>query len=184
MLRAKRCIGPHEPNFRSRLIGSSRTADWESTTRVLECWEGNVISPTVVVIGAMSAGRSLVTALQSWSSEWANRHDRLPCPAFERAIIQHVSGSKQLLQQIGVTPPFAIMVTMVGMKGWRIATNRDSSAAVFDRDPVFIPELVLEVFGGIVQDESKPLLDAIWNAAGSPGSPNYDDQGRRKADDT
>jgi hypothetical protein len=88
------------------------------------------------------------------------------------------------LQQIGVTPPFAIMVTMVGMKGWRIATNRDSSAAVFDRDPVFIPELVLEVFGGIVQDESKPLLDAIWNAAGSPGSPNYDDQGRRKADDT
>jgi Putative DNA-binding domain len=113
-----------------------------------------------------------------------NQRASLPSPAFERAIIEHLYKGKQLLQHIGVAPPCAIMVTMVGMKGWRIATQSGSSSSVFDRDPVFIPELVLESFSGIVQDECKPLLDAIWNAAGSPGSPNYDDKGQRKTDDT
>jgi hypothetical protein len=124
-----------------------------------------------------------IEVVGDWSAE-ANNSARLPCPAFERAIIEHVYRGKQLLQHVGVTPPFILMVTMVGMKGWRIATRSDGSASVFDRDPVFIPELVLEVFSGIAQDESKPLLDAIWNAAGSPGSPNYEDQGQRKKDDT
>src|SRR5271155_2106276 len=50
----------------------------------------------------------------------------------------------------------------------------------FDRDPVFVPELVLENFEGHNQDEIRPVLDCVWNAAGSPCSPNYDAQGRRK----
>jgi len=113
-----------------------------------------------------------------------NQRASLLSPAFERAIIDHLYRGKQLLQHIGVAPPCAIMVTMVGMKGWRIATQSGSSSSVFDRDPVFIPELVLESFSGIVQDACKPLLDATWNAAGSPGSPNYDDKVQRKTDDT
>jgi hypothetical protein len=124
-----------------------------------------------------------IEVVGDWSAE-ANKNTRLPCPAFERAIIEHIYRSKQLFQQISAVPPFVIMVTMVGMKGWQIVTQSTSSASVFDRDPVFIPELILEVLDDIVQDESKPLLDAIWNAAGSPESPNYDDQGRRKKDDT
>jgi hypothetical protein len=124
-----------------------------------------------------------IEVVGDWSAE-ANARTALPCPAFERAIIEHIYRGKQLLQQIGASPPLAIMITMIGMKGWSIVTQGDSSAAVFDRDPLFIPELVLDVFSGIVQDEAKPLLDAIWNAAGSPNSPNYDDQGRRKVNDT
>jgi hypothetical protein len=66
---------------------------------------------------------------------------------------------------------------MTGMKGWQIATQHSGSAGTFDRDPVFIPELVLETCDGLNQDEVKPLLDTVWNAAGSPCSPNYDAQG-------
>jgi hypothetical protein len=123
-----------------------------------------------------------IEVVGDWSAE-ANKNTRLPCPAFERAIIDHVYHGKQLLQQISAVPPFVIMITMVGIKGWQIATQSAGSSAVFDRDPVFIPELILDIATGIVQDETKPLLDAIWNAAGSPASPNYDDQGRRKAND-
>ena len=93
-----------------------------------------------------------IEVVGDWSAE-ANQAARLPCPAFERAIIEHVHRGKQLLQQIAVTPPIAIMVTMIGMKGWRITTSSASSASVFDRDPVFIPELILEVFSTIVQDK-------------------------------
>jgi hypothetical protein len=126
---------------------------------------------------------SCIEVVADWSAE-ANNSAGLPCPALERAIIEHIYRGKQLLQHIAAAPPLAIMVTLVGMKGWRIATQWDGSAAVFDRDPVFIPDLVLEAFSGVVQDEAKPLLDAVWNAAGSPGSPNYHDQGRRRAIDT
>jgi hypothetical protein len=120
-----------------------------------------------------------IEVVGDWSGE-ANKGAFLPCPAFESAIIEHIYRGKQLFEYIGATPPLVIMVTMVGMKGWRIATRSDASAAVFDRDPVLIPELLLEVSGNVVQDEAKPLLDAVWNAAGSPGSPNYDAKGRRK----
>jgi hypothetical protein len=124
-----------------------------------------------------------IEVVGDWSAE-ANKAARLPCPAFERAIIEQVYGAKQLFQRISVVPPFVIMVTMLGMKGWQIATQYGSSASVFDRDPMLIPEMVVEVISGTVQDETKPLLDAIWNAAGSPASPSYDDQGHRKRDDT
>jgi hypothetical protein len=53
----------------------------------------------------------------------------------------------------------------------------------FDRDPVFMPELTLESFGGSVEDEVKPLLDVVWNAAGAPTSPNYEANGKRKTND-
>jgi len=76
------------------------------------------------------------------------------------------------------------MLTLIGMKGWRIATSSDGSAGPFDRDPLFIPELVLETFDGLNQDEVKPLIDCVWNAAGSPCSPNYDAQGRREQYET
>jgi hypothetical protein len=120
-----------------------------------------------------------IEVVGGWSGE-ANDRASLPCPAFEIAIIEHVYRGKQLFQYIGVTPPVVAMITMIGMKGWKIATQGGSSATVFDRDPVFIPELVLDDFGGIAQDEVKPLLDGVWNAAGSPGSPYYDAQGRRR----
>jgi len=120
-----------------------------------------------------------IEVVGDWSGE-ANKGAFLPCPAFESAIIEHIYRGKQLFEYIGAPAPLVIMVTMVGMKGWRIATRWDASAAVFDRDPVLIPELLLEVSGNVVQDEAKPLLDAVWNAAGSPGSPNYDAKGRRK----
>ncbi len=120
-----------------------------------------------------------VEVVAGWSDE-ADKRTSLPCPAFENAIIEHVYRGKGLLQFLGVSPPMVVMITLLKMKGWRIQTQWTSSQAVFDRDPLFIPELVLESFDGIVQNEVKPLIDAIWNAAGSVGSPNYDNQGCRQ----
>jgi hypothetical protein len=121
-----------------------------------------------------------VEVVSGWSGE-ANSRNSLPCPAFETALIEHLYRAKQLFGSIGVAPPIAVMVTFTGVDGWNIATQWDSSAARFDRDPVVIPELVLESFDGIVQNEIKPILDMIWNAAGSVGSPNYDGNGHYKS---
>lgn len=105
----------------------------------------------------------------------ANARKCLPSPAFENAIIEHVQAGKKLLQQIGASPPFVVMVTILGIKGWPIqgSDRSGSSRSVFDREPLFIPELYLEAFDGSAKSEAKPLLETIWNAAGSPDCPLY-----------
>jgi hypothetical protein len=124
-----------------------------------------------------------IEVISNFSQEAAKRAS-LPSPAFERVTINQLYHGKKMLQYLGVAPPIVIMLTLVGMKGWRIMAQSDGSAGTFDRDPVFLPELVLETFDNLNQDELKPLLDTAWNAAGSAGSPNYDRDGRRKRDDT
>jgi hypothetical protein len=105
----------------------------------------------------------------------ANTGKWLPSPAFEHAIIEHIQAGKKLLQQISTTPPFVVMVTILGIKGWYIrgSDRSGSSLSVFDREPLFIPELYLEAFDASAKSEAKPLLDTIWNAAGSPDCPLY-----------
>ena len=122
-----------------------------------------------------------VEVVAGWCGE-ANTRTSLPCPAFETAIIEHIYKGKQLFEHVGVSPPIVVMITLLGMKGWNIATQWSGSQTVFDRDPLVIPELVVETFKGIVQDEVRPLIDTIWNAAGSVGSPNYDNDGHYRND--
>ncbi len=63
-----------------------------------------------------------VEVAAGWSGE-ANSRNSLPCPAFETAIIEHIYRGKQLFENTGINPPVAIMVTMLGVEGWDIATQ-------------------------------------------------------------
>jgi hypothetical protein len=114
-----------------------------------------------------------IELVSGWSDE-ASKYKAIPGPAFESALAEHVHRSEPLFSAIGISPPIVVMITLLGVKGWKIMKQGGYSDSVFDRDPVFIPELVLESFGGIVRGELKPLLDFVWNAAGDPGSPSYD----------
>jgi hypothetical protein len=51
-----------------------------------------------------------------------------------------------------------------------------SALDVFDRDPLLIPEILTESFDHETVPEVRPIIDAIWNATGWPGSPHYDEQ--------
>jgi hypothetical protein len=117
-----------------------------------------------------------IEVVAGWSGE-ANSQHFLPCPAFESAIIEHLYRARELFEFIEIQPPIVVMITMLGIKGWRILTQWDTSPAVFDRDPIIIPEVIIENFDGLVQNDVRPLLDMIWNAAGAVGSPSYDSSG-------
>src|SRR5205823_4605806 len=72
-------------------------------------------------------------------------------PRFEHDIIGQVTGGKRLFQELGVPPPIMVMLTLVGMRGWPIATEWGRSAAAFDRDPILVPELLCEDFDWLPQ---------------------------------
>jgi hypothetical protein len=47
----------------------------------------------------------------------------------------------------------------------------------FDRDVLPLPECVVEDFNAPVANMLRPAFDALYQAAGSPRSPNYDEHG-------
>jgi hypothetical protein len=105
----------------------------------------------------------------------------LPSVGFESRLFRHIEHGWNLLESLSLRCPLALLVSFVGIKGWRMGLPPGYATDpldVFDRDPLFIPEMVVERFEQPTVTEARPLIDAIWNAAGWPGSPHYDPQGQ------
>jgi len=62
-------------------------------------------------------------------SDEANKTACLPV-AFENQIIQKLSKVKRLFQELEIVPPIIIMLTLLGMKGWKITTQWDATDAL------------------------------------------------------
>jgi hypothetical protein len=104
----------------------------------------------------------------------------LPSVGFEQQIFRKVKNAKELLQSLLVECPIAVMVSFTGIKGWRMGLPPGYSTTavdVFDRDPLLVPEILIETFDGSPVTEVRPIVDSVWNASGWPGSPHYDDDG-------
>lgn len=108
------------------------------------------------------------------------RLELLPSVGFEQQIFGVVRNGKRLLGALSVECPVAIAVSFTGIKGWKMGMSpayATSQLDAFDRDPLLLPEILIETFGGSHLAEARPIIDAVWNAAGWPGSPHYDEQG-------
>jgi hypothetical protein len=112
----------------------------------------------------------------------ASATELLPSVGFEEQIFGKERHAKALMQSLSVQCPVAIMVSFTGIKGWRMGVPPGkyprSPVDVFDRDPLLTPEILIESFDGLPVSEMRPIIDAIWNAAGWPCSPHYDEQGK------
>ena len=83
---------------------------------------------------------------------------------------------------LGIEPPFFVMVSFIGVKGYKIACQKSIHHFVdytgeIDRNNLIIPEIMMENFGVNLAEVMKPIFDTVWNAAGAISSPNYDEQG-------
>lgn len=102
---------------------------------------------------------------------------QIPSKSFDQKLMSALPIFFDLLTKAGMSPPFVIALTLVGVKDYMMAVEggRDSGHAI-DRDVLLVPEVMLETpqFDPII---CKQLLDAIWNAAGFGGTPNLDGAG-------
>jgi hypothetical protein len=124
--------------------------------------------------------RSGIVEIVSHIGEWKPRGMLvLPSLSFEKGVITKAGGGIEILKRVAVSPPVIIMLTLVGIKGWRMGVEsavRDLHP--FDRDPLLIPELMIESFDQDPPSMLKPILDAAWNASGFERSPLFDGDGR------
>jgi hypothetical protein len=96
----------------------------------------------------------------------------------EREVIASFTTYQKFWQDVGVAPPLLIGLTLSGVKGWkvlRLAYGVDDLDAVYDRDVVSPPEVMLSDLAVPADVVLHPLFDVVWNGGGWPGSPNYKD---------
>ncbi len=114
--------------------------------------------------------------------ERESRHDGnliIPSEDFEKELIAAWNNTKNLYSSLNIMAPVVLMLSFVGIKGWRMGVSPEVGfgrhIAKFDRDPLLIPETIVETLELPAATDLKPILDATWNAEGWPGSIYFDD---------
>ena len=104
---------------------------------------------------------------------------KLPSLAFEKDVFAKTKAALALLSLAGIMPPVAMLLSFTGIKGWEMAVRDDwgtrGGRGGFDRDPLLIPELVLQSLeASDIRTLVLPLIETTWQAAGFEGSDYYD----------
>lgn len=95
----------------------------------------------------------------------------------EEKVIGAMNAYKRFWGTLAVTPPLSVSLTLSGVKGWRalIGPAYGESEAVFDRDIVSPPEVMLSDFATSSDVLLRPIFDFVWNGAGYGHAPSYRD---------
>lgn len=99
--------------------------------------------------------------------------------AINHITVQGLTRYLELLQNLDVSPPFAVMLSLLGFKGSILDEHRTRRGAPFqetrvERNHLIIPEIIVEEYGADLARALKPALDAVWNSGGHPRSTSYD----------
>jgi hypothetical protein len=83
----------------------------------------------------------------------------------------------QMQARLGVEPPLFVMLTLLGVAGYRLDRS-DFDDHTIDRNDLIIPEVRVEEFNADPHEVMRPIFDSIWNAAGCSRDMNYDEKGK------
>jgi hypothetical protein len=101
----------------------------------------------------------------------------------EEAAINAFASNQRCWTHLGVEPPLVVGLCLTGVTGVQLRPSGDwhrQEAVAFDRDPLVIPEIVVEDLSPPAHEILRPLFDLLWNAGGWPRSPYYDASGEWK----
>jgi hypothetical protein len=113
----------------------------------------------------------------------------IPGIMLEHNIVQALSGYLELLKNLEVPTPLILMLTFLGVQGFRVVPDSDSVAfdmfdssgfsTRVDRDALLLPEIVVDDYAQEADRILRLTFDTLWQASGFDGSPNYDKDGKR-----
>ena len=102
----------------------------------------------------------------------------IPSKACEASVVSAIKGYFGGYKTLGIEAPVVVSMTLLGCKGAYMLTDFFSSDShPIDRDCVQLPEVTADSLGAEIPTVMKPIFDAVGNACGLPGSPNYTKNG-------
>lgn len=102
----------------------------------------------------------------------------------ETEILHAVTQYIGVAAQLGLDPPYALMVTFTNVKGYGVlprTNNRidwDTLGLPLDRDILMIPEVIAKAVEFDSATILRPIFDTLWQSAGWERSMNYDQSGQ------
>lgn len=102
---------------------------------------------------------------------------------FEQELINALKNHLYILRTLKVNPPYFVMISLLGVKGYSMIVKPEYGNPVpkrdgIDRNDLILPEIQIEDSANVdVPTVLKSSFDMIWNAAGWPTSQNYDKEG-------
>lgn len=108
--------------------------------------------------------------------------DAIPIIAVESIVIDMYERIKSAYRALGIEPPVAIMLSLIGAAGRRFAVDGGwfSDGYPLDRDDLLIPDVEDSGFQEPSDVALRPAFDMLWQAAGFARSLGYDPQGRHR----
>jgi hypothetical protein len=101
---------------------------------------------------------------------------------YETNLLRAIRRYLDALEGLDVEPPLFVLVSFLGVKGYRILFNPDVFEDIYDhhidRSNLTMPEVVIDSYDCNLAEVMKPLFDTIANAARWPGSMMYDESGK------
>ena len=100
-------------------------------------------------------------------------------------LLTNLSRYIGILQGAGSECPFAVLISLLGMKGcvmkpresvWRYSSYRESQP--IDREVLILPEVIIDHSEADLASILRPVFDALWNAAGWRRCMYYDENGK------
>jgi hypothetical protein len=106
----------------------------------------------------------------------------IPSIDYERDIIRVLPNYLLALKHLGVQLPIAVFLTLIGVKGYSMATSKlfEGESRTIDRDILQLPEALVASYDIKTEVVLRPAFDAIWNSCGFAKSLNYDEKGEWK----
>jgi len=112
------------------------------------------------------------------------REDRdkkfIPSLTYEIELMKSLREFMILLNELGVSVPIVVSMTLIGIKDWEMSVDEMSSldeAYKIDRDVLQLPETIIESYNMKPEDILRPMFNLIWNACGYERSFNFDKAG-------
>lgn len=140
---------------------------------------------TAIVGYAQLFRDGVVEAADTYVVNAQNRDALIPGAYFEESLIDTAEKHLELLVRLGVESPVLVMLSLVGVGGYRMLTRGPGAeywGRPIDRDDLVVPESVAEEGPEIgragVERLMRPMIDSVWNACGYVRSPNFGGDGR------
>lgn len=140
-------------------------------------------TPTTCLSYVQAFRNGIIEAIETNEFEESKGNKFIRSLAFEQDIISASARFLKFQESFGITPPIFLMISLLGMAGYVMATKSDYRsvrALPIDRKDLLLPEIIIEQFEQDISLLLHPAFDAVWQAAGFLRSPYYDEAGNRK----
>lgn len=102
----------------------------------------------------------------------------IPSTSLEEGLLQSTGQYFQALQEVKVEPPVFVGLSLLGVRGYTLATRSRAAGEPVDRDDLILPEQLVESLSASPEAFMRPIFDVLWQACGYACCLDYDEQGK------